>query len=59
MSLLNMMFMMGELDDDRCPECGAELDYYEEIQVHTELDGNPWETHYIPYCKNCGYDGGE
>lgn len=54
-----MMFVMGELDDNRCPECGAELDYYEEIQVHTELDGNPWETHYIPYCKNCGYDGGE
>lgn len=58
MSLLYDMFVMGELDDE-CPECGNELDYYIEQQVHNECDGNPIETLYVPYCKNCGYDGGE
>lgn len=59
MSLLDMMFIMGELDDDRCPECGAELDYYEDVVNHTEVQGMSRETLYVPYCKNCGYDGGE
>lgn len=54
-----MMFVMGELDDDRCPECGAELDYYEDVVNHTEVQGMSRETLYVPYCKNCGYDGGE